>query len=35
VAPEDEPVTRVLEIVDFSKAAPLHADLESALADAS
>jgi anti-sigma B factor antagonist len=32
VAPEDEPVTRVLEIVDFSKAAPLHADLESALA---
>jgi anti-sigma B factor antagonist len=32
VAPDDEPVTRVLEIVDFGKAAPLHADLESALA---
>jgi anti-sigma B factor antagonist len=32
VAPSNEPVTRVLEIVDFSKAAPLHADLESALA---
>jgi anti-sigma B factor antagonist len=32
VSPEHEPVTRVLEIVDFGKAAPLHADLESALA---
>jgi anti-anti-sigma factor len=32
VSPYDEPVTRVLEIVDFGKAAPLHADLESALA---
>ena len=32
VAPANEPVTRVLEIVDFDKAAPLHADLDSALA---
>jgi anti-sigma B factor antagonist len=32
VAPEGEPVSRVLEIVDFRKAAPLHSDLESALA---
>jgi anti-anti-sigma factor len=35
VAPSNEPVTRVLEIVDFGKAAPVHADLESALAEAS
>jgi len=34
VSPYDEPVTRVLEIVDFGKAAPLHADLASALAEA-
>jgi len=32
VAPEGQPVSRVLEIVDFPKAAPLHGDLESALA---
>jgi anti-anti-sigma factor len=34
VAPKDEPVTRVLEIVDFDKAAPVHEDLETALAQA-
>jgi anti-anti-sigma factor len=34
VAPNNEPVTRVLEIVDFGKAAPVHADLASALAQA-
>ena len=33
VVPRGEAVARVLEIVDFGKAAPLHADLESALAD--
>jgi anti-anti-sigma factor len=32
VAPEDSPVARVLEIVDFDKAAPLDADLDHALA---
>jgi anti-anti-sigma factor len=35
VAPKDEPVTRVLEIVDFDKAAPVHEDLATALAQAS
>jgi anti-sigma B factor antagonist len=35
VAPEGEPVSRVLEIVDFGKAAPLHSDLDSAVAEAS
>jgi anti-anti-sigma factor len=34
VAPKDEPVTRVLEIVDFDKAAPVHEDLSTALAAA-
>jgi anti-anti-sigma factor len=33
VAPNDEPVTRVLEIVDFGKAAPVRADLGAALKD--
>lgn len=28
-----EPVSRVLDIVEFGRAAPLHADLESALAE--
>lgn len=32
VAQEGGPVARVLEIVEFSRAAPVHADLESALA---
>jgi anti-sigma B factor antagonist len=35
VAPKNEPVTRVLEIVDFDKAAPVHEDLNTALAAAS
>jgi anti-anti-sigma factor len=33
VVTDGEPVARVLEIVDFGKAAPMHADLSSALAD--
>ena len=33
VVPEGEPVARVLGIVEFERAAALHADLESALAD--
>ena len=35
VVTDGEPVARVLEIVDFGKAAPMHADLGSAMADAS
>jgi anti-anti-sigma factor len=34
VVTEGQPVARVLEIVDFGKAAPTHESLESALADA-
>lgn len=33
VAPGGEPVARVLELVDFGRAAPLHPDLESAVAE--
>jgi anti-anti-sigma factor len=33
VAPEGRPVARVLEIVEFDRAAPVHADLDSALAE--
>jgi anti-sigma B factor antagonist len=33
VAPRGQAVARVLEIVDFGRAAPLHADLDSALAE--
>jgi anti-anti-sigma factor len=31
VAPEGKPVARVLQIVEFDRAAPVHADLESAM----
>jgi anti-anti-sigma factor len=31
VAPADRPVARVLEIVEFDRAAPIHADLEGAI----
>ncbi len=34
VVTEGQPVARVLEIVDFGKAAPKYGDLDSALADA-
>ena len=33
VAPEGEPVHRVLELVEFDRAAPMHQDRESALAE--
>jgi anti-anti-sigma factor len=33
VAPQGSPVARVLEIVEFDRAAPVHADLDSALAE--
>jgi anti-anti-sigma factor len=33
VAPPGGPVARVLEIVEFGRAAPVHADLDSALAE--
>ena len=33
VAPAGEPVARVLEIVEFDRAAAVHSDLESAVAD--
>lgn len=33
VAPVGKPVARVLEIVEFDRAAPVHVDLDSALAD--
>ena len=33
VAPGGEPVARVLEIVEFERAAPIDADLDTALAD--
>jgi anti-sigma B factor antagonist len=32
VAPADRPVARVLEIVEFDRAAPIHADLDGAVA---
>jgi hypothetical protein len=32
VAPSESPVTRVLDIVDFGRAAPIEDDLEGALA---
>jgi anti-anti-sigma factor len=35
VSPSGEPVARVLEIVEFNRAAPIHGDVESALAAAS
>src|SRR5215210_527757 len=35
VAPEGRPVARVLEIVEFERAAPIHADLDSAVAEIS
>jgi hypothetical protein len=35
VVNDGEAVARVLEIVDFGKAAPMHADLDAALAEAS
>ena len=33
VAPDGKPVARVLEIVEFERAAPIHADLDAAVAD--
>jgi anti-anti-sigma factor len=33
VAPDGEPVARVLEIVEFDRAAPIHTDLDAAVAD--
>jgi anti-anti-sigma factor len=33
VAPEGRPVARVLQIVEFDRAAPVHADLDSALGE--
>ena len=33
VAPSGKPVARVLEIVEFDRAAPVHADLDSAVAE--
>jgi anti-sigma B factor antagonist len=33
VAPPDSPVARVLDIVEFNRAAPVHPDLDAALAD--
>ena len=33
VAPPGRPVARVLEIVEFDRAAPVHADVDSALAE--
>jgi len=33
VAPEGNPVARVLDIVEFERAAPVHPDLDSALAE--
>jgi anti-anti-sigma factor len=33
VAPEGKPVARVLEIVEFDRAAPVHPDVDSAVAD--
>jgi anti-anti-sigma factor len=33
VAPPGEPVARVLDIVEFERAAPMHGDVETALAD--
>jgi anti-sigma B factor antagonist len=33
VAPEGRPVARVLEIVEFQRAAPVHVDLDSAVAE--
>jgi anti-anti-sigma factor len=34
VAPQGSPVARVLEIVEFDRAAPVHPDLDSAVAEA-
>ena len=33
VAPAGKPVARVLDIVEFARAAPVHADVDSAVAD--
>jgi anti-anti-sigma factor len=33
VAPEGKPVARVLEIVEFERAAPVHTDVDSAVAE--
>ena len=33
VAPAGEPVARVLDIVEFGKAAPVHPDVDSAVAE--
>jgi anti-anti-sigma factor len=33
VAPEGQPVARVLEIVEFDRAAPVHPDVDSAVAE--
>ncbi|MGZ8475712.1 MAG: STAS domain-containing protein [Candidatus Limnocylindria bacterium] len=33
VAPADAPVARVLQIVEFERAAPVHADVDSAVAE--
>lgn len=33
VAPAGEPVARVLEIVEFTRAAPIHSDIEAAVAE--
>lgn len=33
VAPPGQPVARVLEIVEFERAAPIHADVEQAVSD--
>jgi anti-anti-sigma factor len=35
VAPAGEPVARVLDLVDFERAAPVHVDLDRAVADIS
>ena len=35
VAPPGEPVARVLELVDFERAAPVHADVDGAVAEIS
>jgi anti-sigma B factor antagonist len=35
VAPAGEPVSRVLELVDFERAAPVHADVDGAVAEIS
>jgi anti-anti-sigma factor len=33
VAPTNEPVARVLDLVDFQRAAPIHTELDTAVAD--